>query len=67
MGKNGLQIRKALAVVLAAMLAMAAPAATYAKDGKKHFNEGKKYAENQQWDKAAEKFAIAVAEKPSNV
>ncbi|HXG68654.1 MAG TPA: secretin N-terminal domain-containing protein, partial [Blastocatellia bacterium] len=25
------------------------------------------YAENQQWDKAAEKFAIAVAEKPSNV
>ena len=38
-----------------------------AADGKKHFKEGVRYEENRQWDKAAEKFALAVAEKPSNV
>ena len=58
-------IRRALALVLA--VAMIAPVAAFAADGKKHFKEGLRYEENRQWDKAAEKFALAVAEKPSSV
>jgi general secretion pathway protein D len=37
-----------------------------AADGKKYFREGVKLAENKQWDKAAERLALAVAEQPSN-
>ncbi|HKP85255.1 MAG TPA: secretin N-terminal domain-containing protein [Blastocatellia bacterium] len=55
------------AVALALMLIMIAPVAAMASDGKKHFKQGLKYEDNQQWDKAAEQFALAVAEKPSNV
>ncbi len=55
------------AIALAIVLAMIAPVGVLAKDGKKHFKEGMKYEENRQWDKAAEQFALAVAEKPSNV
>jgi general secretion pathway protein D len=55
------------AIALALMLILAAPVATLANDGKKHFKEGMKYEDNLQWDKAAEQFALAVAEKPSNV
>ncbi|HLG15052.1 MAG TPA: secretin N-terminal domain-containing protein [Blastocatellia bacterium] len=65
MAKRALKIQQALALALA--LALVAPVAAYASDGKKHFKEGLKYEENQQWDKAAEKFALAVADKPSNV
>lgn len=54
-------------IAMALVLALAAPVATLAKDGKKHFKEGQKYEANQQWDKAAEKFALAVAEKPSDI
>jgi general secretion pathway protein D len=65
MVKKTLKIQKA--IVLAIMLALVAPVGVMAKDGKKHFKEGMKYEENRQWDKAAEQFALAVAEKPSNV
>jgi len=54
-------------VAMALMLILIAPVAAFAADGKKHFKQGMKYEENQQWDKAAEQFALAVAEKPSNV
>ncbi|MCI0485877.1 MAG: cohesin domain-containing protein [Blastocatellia bacterium] len=67
MMKNYLKMQKAITLTLALVLALAVPAATYAKDGKKHFKEGVKYASNRQWDKAAEKFALAVAEKPNNI
>jgi general secretion pathway protein D len=46
---------------------LAAPIAAFAGDGKKHFGMGLKYEENRQWDKAAQEFALAAAEKPSNV
>jgi general secretion pathway protein D len=62
MGQNIRQV-----VALALMLILIAPVASLAADGKKHFKQGLKYEENQQWDKAAEQFALAVAEKPSNV
>lgn len=54
-------------IALAVALALAAPIAAFAADGKKHFKEGLKFEENRQWDKAAQEFALAVSEKPSNV
>jgi general secretion pathway protein D len=65
MAKSMLKVQRAIALAL--MLILAAPIASLANDGKKHFKEGMKYEENLQWDKAAEQFALAVAEKPSNV
>jgi len=59
------RIQQALAMALA--LTLAVPLVAFAADGKKHFKEGMKYEENRQWDKAAQEFALAVAEKPSNV
>ena len=58
--------RKALALLftVAFLIEMAPPAA--AADGKKYFKEGMRFAENKQWDKAAERLALAVAETPSN-
>jgi len=35
-------------------------------DGKKHFNDGMKFEVSEQWDKAAEEFALAVSENPKN-
>jgi general secretion pathway protein D len=64
MVKNIVKIRQAMALALA--LTLVAPVSVLA-DGKKHFKQGVKYEENRQWDKAAEQFALAVAEKPSNV
>jgi general secretion pathway protein D len=55
------------AIALAVTLMLAAPIAAFAADGKKHFKEGMKYEENRQWDKAAQEFALAAAEKPNNV
>ena len=60
-----LRIQQAMALALA--LALALPLVAFAADGKKHFKEGLKYEENRQWDKAAQEFALAAAEKPSNV
>lgn len=54
-------------IALAVALTLAAPIAAFAADGKKHFKEGLKYEENRQWDKAAQEFALAVSEKPSNI
>ena len=65
MAKRMLVIQQSIALALA--LVLFAPGAALAADGKKHFKEGLKYEENHQWDKAAEQFALAVAEKPSNV
>jgi general secretion pathway protein D len=45
---------------------VAALASTTSLDGKKHFKEGLKYEEAEEWDKAAESFAVAVVESPKN-
>jgi len=58
-------IRQAIALAMA--LTLAAPIIAFASDGKKHFKEGLKYEENHQWDKAAQAYALAASEKPSNV
>src|SRR3989442_9651071 len=58
-------IRQEIAMGMA--LTLAAPFVVFASDGKNHLKEGLKYEENRQWDKAAQAFALAASEKPSNV
>src|SRR5580765_6578183 len=54
-------------VTLLLLLSMLSPIATYAfADGKKHFNEGMKHESAEEWDKAVEEFALAVADSPKN-
>jgi general secretion pathway protein D len=66
MAKQVVRTRQAIAfLVVMAMLGLS-PLSTYANH-KKYFKEGMSFEENKQWDKAAEKFALAVAEKPSNI
>jgi general secretion pathway protein D len=65
MAKSMLKIQQAVALALALMLIV--PVAALASDGKKHFKQGMQLEENRQWDKAAEQFALALAEKPSNI
>ncbi|MEN3333547.1 MAG: ral secretion pathway protein [Blastocatellia bacterium] len=65
MAKSMLKIQQAIALALALMLAV--PIAALASDGKKHFKLGMQFEENRQWDKAAMEFALAMAEKPSNI
>jgi len=46
---------------------LALPAAAFAKKGDKHFKEGLRNEANQQWEKAAQEFTLAVASDPSNL
>ena len=49
------------------VLSMFSPIATLAMvDGKKNFKEGMKHEVAQEWDKAVERFALAVSENPKN-
>ena len=54
----------ALAIV-GCMLAL--PMSVFASKGKDHFNQGMKYEQAQQWEKAAQEFTLAMASDPSNV
>jgi len=65
MVRNVTQIKRAVAIGL--VLTLMLPALAMAGDGKKYYKAGLKFEENRQWDKAAEQFALAAAEKPSNV
>ena len=53
-----------LAFIFVFLIEAAIPA--FAAGGKKYFKEGIQFAENKQWDKAAERLALALAEEPSN-
>jgi len=60
-----MQSRLILTVVL--VVSMLSPTAVLAfGDGKKHFKKGMKHESAEQWDEAAEAFALAVAENPKN-
>src|SRR5688500_8190184 len=49
------------------VFAMLSPTAVLAfGDGKKHFSQGMKHEAAEQWDQAAESFALAVADNPKN-
>jgi general secretion pathway protein D len=43
------------------------PAAAFAKKGDKNFKAGMTYEANQQWEKAAQEFTMALAADPANV
>src|SRR6185369_17169369 len=56
-----------VSISLLLIVSMFAPTAILAAgDGKKHFKEGMRQETSEQWDKAAEEFALAVAENPKN-
>src|SRR5215471_9652859 len=63
--KKMYRFRPAVAITIVLLIAM--PTAIFAADGKKHFKQGLKYEVNKQWDKAAQEYALANAEAPSNV
>lgn len=63
--KKSVSLRLSLSIVL--MFSLLSPAAVLAaSDGKKHFREGMRHESAELWDKAAEEFALAVAENPKN-
>lgn len=63
--KNLIRFRFPVTVVL--VLALMSPISILAfGDDKKHFAEGMKHEAAEQWDKAVESFALAVAENPKN-
>jgi len=54
-------------ITLFLIFAMLSPAAVFAAgDGKKYFKQGMKHETAEEWDKAAEAFALAVTENPKN-
>src|SRR5215470_653675 len=58
--------RRFLAVFLSLCLLLSGGALADGKNGKKNFREGLKYEELQQWDMAAQKFALALTAEPNN-
>ncbi|MEO6655664.1 MAG: secretin N-terminal domain-containing protein [Pyrinomonadaceae bacterium] len=63
--KKSIHVRFFISLFL--LMSMLSPVAVFAfTDGKKHFNEGMKHEDTEQWDKAVEEFALAVADSPKN-
>src|SRR5215218_7392933 len=58
-------LARPLAALLMAFLLLAAPVGVLAKKGEKNYNRGLEYEKAQQWEKAAQEFALAVAAMPS--
>jgi general secretion pathway protein D len=61
-----LKMRQVIVLVLTLCLSVPLPAFAGGKDAKKHFKEGMKFEVAQQWDLAAQEFALAVAADPGN-
>lgn len=59
-------IRKLLVVILSLCLISPGTALAGGKSGKKNFREGQKYEAAQQWDLAAQQYALAIAAEPNN-
>ena len=63
--KRPIHVRVFISTLL--VLSMFSPIAAVAMaDGKKNFKEGMKHEASQEWDKAVERFALAVSENPKN-
>ncbi len=58
--------RRFLAVFLSLCLILPGAALADGKNGKKNFKEGVKYEQQQQWDMAAQHFALALSAEPNN-
>ncbi|HEY0080718.1 MAG TPA: secretin N-terminal domain-containing protein [Pyrinomonadaceae bacterium] len=63
--KSFARARSFVAFMLAVCL-LATPIVALAKKGEKNFNRGMEYEKAQQWEKAAQEFALAVAALPSD-
>ena len=57
---------RAFAALSLALLLLAAPLPALAKKGEKNYRRGVDYEQAQQWEKAAQEFALAVAAAPSD-
>ncbi|PYT03632.1 MAG: hypothetical protein DMF65_03825 [Acidobacteria bacterium] len=59
-------LARPFAALLMAAVLLASPFAVLAKKGEKNYNRGIEYEKAQQWEKAAQEFALAVAASPSD-
>lgn len=58
--------RAPIVLTLVFVLCLPSPAFCGGKSGKKNFKEGAKHETTEQWDLAAEKYAMAVMDEPEN-
>jgi general secretion pathway protein D len=63
--RSTIQSRVFVSLLLVGCL-LVAPLTALAKKGDAHFKKGVQYESNQQWEKAAQEFTLAVAADPSN-
>src|SRR4026209_130439 len=64
--KNNTRTRTLISLILA-MSQLSLPITAFGKKGDKYFKRGMDYEKQQQWDKAAQEFTLAVAADPSNM
>src|ERR1044072_5825754 len=64
--KNNTRTRALISLILALSL-LALPMTAFGKKGDKNFKRGMDYEKQQQWDKAAQEYTLAVAADPSNM
>src|SRR5215213_3704634 len=64
--KNNTRARTLISLLLALSL-LGLPIAASGKKGNKNFKRGMDYERQQQWDKAAQEFTLAVAADPANM
>src|SRR5215204_2883669 len=64
--KNNTRTRTLISFLLALSL-LSLPITAFGKKGDKNFKRGMDYEAQQQWDKAAQEFTLAVAADPSNM
>src|SRR4029078_5743000 len=64
--KNNTRTRTLISLLLAISL-LSLPITAFGKKGDKNFKRGMDYEKQQQWDKAAQEYTLAVAADPSNM
>jgi general secretion pathway protein D len=64
--KNNTRTRTLISLLLALSL-LSLPITAFGRKGDKNFKRGMDYEKQQQWDKAAQEFTLAVAADPSNM
>jgi len=64
--KNNTRTRTLISLLLAISL-LSLPITAFARKGDKNFKRGMDYEKQQQWDKAAQEYTLAVAADPSNM
>jgi general secretion pathway protein D len=63
---NNIRTRTLISLILAMSL-LSLPITAFGKKGDKNFKRGMEYEKQQQWDKSAQEFTLAVAADPSNM